>query len=201
MFCSKCGKEINASIAFCPYCGQPTGLSAAQPVVSEPIKTEQIETAVQPIYIPENNYAPVVPVAAPKKKRLGLILGITIPAVILVLAIIIGAVLSMGGGLFGPSKADLQKQLLRDWSRVETGSGSTYTLRLDFTSDEIKYIFDGSYIDRTIATYDYEVVDGDTIKVEGFGNVEVEFNDEKTMMIFTPSITDSESKEYWYNFD
>ena len=89
MFCSKCGKEINASIAFCPSCGQPTGLSAAQPVVSEPLKTEQIENAVQPIYIPENNYAPVVPVAAPKKKRLGLILGITIPAVILVLAIII----------------------------------------------------------------------------------------------------------------
>ena len=28
MFCSKCGKQVDANVAFCPSCGTPTGASA-----------------------------------------------------------------------------------------------------------------------------------------------------------------------------
>lgn len=210
MFCSKCGKEIENTSSFCPFCGQPA--AAAQPAPtyenaqmpneyprSAPQETPAQYPQGQPAPYQQVNYVPqYTPQPAPKKSNKGLILAIVLPcvAVFIVIAILLSSFISKGN-----EKAQLQEQLLRDWSRVESNDGTYYTLRLDFDDDEIEYIFDSTYVDRTIATYDYEVVSGDTIKVEGFGTVKIKFNDDKTMMTFTPSITDTEASENWFNFD
>ena len=44
------------------------------------------------------------------------------------------------------SKSNLHKELMRDWSRVESSGGSYYTLELDFSEDEIEYIFDSFFM-------------------------------------------------------
>ena len=46
MFCSKCGKEINADSTFCIYCGSPTSNSSST--------AESIEQAATPIVTPSN---------------------------------------------------------------------------------------------------------------------------------------------------
>lgn len=196
MFCSQCGKEMDNTNAFCPNCGHP--VANANPTPAEPQQapnayTENApqEATVQYSYIPQ-------PVESQKKSKKGLILAIVIPcaAVFTIIVILFASLIGNFGG-----KAELHEKLLRDWSRVESNDGTYYTLILDFDEDEIEYNFDSTYVDRTIATYDYEVISGDTIRVEGFGEVKVKFNDDETMMTFTPSITDTEPSQNWFNFD
>lgn len=102
--------------------------------------------------------------------------------------------------------SNLKKQLLRDWERVESTGSTYYTLGLDFSGNEIDYTFDSSYswLDSTIATYEYKVISGDKIKVKRYGSwdtFKVEFNEDKEMMIITPAVTSTDDEEYWYNFD
>ncbi len=210
MFCSQCGKEMENTNSFCPYCGQPVAEAQPAPAYentqmpneypqSAPQETPAQYPQGQPSPYQQVNYVPQYTTQpAPKKSNKGLILAIVLPcvAVFIVIAILLSSFIGKGS-----EKAQLQKQLLRDWSRVESNDGTYYTLRLDFDDDEIEYIFDSTYVDRTIATYEYEVVSGDTIRVEGFGTVKIKFNDDKTMMTFTPSITDTQSSENWFNFD
>jgi len=101
------------------------------------------------------------------------------------------------------AKKSLQKELLRDWSRVEEGSsGSLYTLELDFSADTIEYIYDCAWFRKEVTTYDYEIVSGNKIKQKGLDTVyTIEFNDEKTMMTITPALTQSDSFEHWFNHD
>lgn len=190
MFCSNCGKEIDNQNNFCPYCGKKTHLPEQAPV--QPTESDAVQ------YQPADQYvSPYVTQNPPKKSKKGLILAIVIPCAA-VLTIIIALLVSL---IIGSSQKEaLHKKLMRDWSRVEFDD-VTYTLILDFSDDEIEYIFDSTYVDRTVATYEYEVISGDTILVEDFGKVKVSFNDEETMMTLTPSITDRESSQYWYNFD
>ena len=101
----------------------------------------------------------------------------------------------------GIAKTNLKKELMRDWENVEGSSGSYYTLKLDFSEDKIKYIFDSYYIYDTIATYKYTVISGNKFKIDGEDTVySVEFNKDKTMMTIRPALTSSDSVEYWFNF-
>lgn len=204
MFCSKCGKEIENINSFCPFCGEPVAVQTTpQPVppTEAPVQYYQAapttyqQTNYPPQYAPQ--YAPQPAVPQQKSKK-GLILAIVLPcaAVFTLIVILLASFIVKAN-----EKAELQEKLLRDWSRVESTGSSYYTLRLDFDDDEIEYIFDSTYVDDTIATYEYELIDGDTIRVEGIGNVDIEFNDDETMMTFTPSITDTKSSENWFNFD
>lgn len=216
MFCSKCGKEIDNSNAFCPYCGQPAATQPAvtqpitvQPAVTQPPMEEPPQTAPQqafqnapvqqpmPGYVPQ--YAPqYAPQPAPEKSKKGLILAIVLPcaAVFTVIIVLLASFI-----IKSSEKAELQEKLLRDWSRVEYNDGVYYTLILDFSEDEIEYNFDSTYIDRQIATYEYEVISGDTIEVENFGEIKITFNDDETMMTFTPSLTDTEYSQNWFDLD
>lgn len=98
-------------------------------------------------------------------------------------------------------KHNLEKSLLNDWSRVETGdSGTLYQLQLDFSSDKIEYKFISSYswLNTTISTYDYKVVSPNKIKVKD-KIYKIDFNDKKTMMTITPALTSTDNEESWYN--
>ena len=99
-------------------------------------------------------------------------------------------------------KAELHELLMKDWSRVEINGDSVFKVALDFSDDEIDYVFKSYYFDRTIATYKYKILSENTIEVERESGskqvVSIEFNEEKDMMIFTPSITSLDSSENWF---
>lgn len=98
-------------------------------------------------------------------------------------------------------KQELKKLLLEDWERIETGdSGSIYTLELDFSETSIDYNFHSiySWLDSTLKTYDYEIISSHQLEIDN-KKYEIEFNEEKTMMIITPSLTDSNKSENWFN--
>lgn len=139
-----------------------------------------------------NPYTQVPPYAPKKKSAVPLIIGIAAACFVLIL----------GGFLMfhQMAKANLQKQLLRDWSRVESSSGTYYTLELDFSDDEIEYIFDSFYYDTTIAVMDYEVISGTQIRVDGRLHT-IEFNDDKTMFTVYPAMTSSDSYEHWFHLE
>ena len=100
------------------------------------------------------------------------------------------------------AKESLKKELMRDWSRVESGNGTYYTLELDFSEDEIEYNFDSFYYDANIANCDYEVVSGNQIRVNGGAELyTIEFNSDRTMMTITPALTSTASSEHWFHFE
>ena len=105
--------------------------------------------------------------------------------------------------IFNIGKSNLSKELLRDWSRVETGdSGSLYRVVLDFSKDKIEYNFESGYswLNTTIATYDYKVISPNKIKAKD-KTYTIKFNKDKTMMTITPAITKIGDSEDWYNTD
>ncbi len=101
-------------------------------------------------------------------------------------------------------KKKLHNELMRDWENIEVGDSITdyYYLILDFSKDEIEYIFDCYYFEETIATYEYEVLSGTKFKLEDDETIyTVEFDDDKSMMTISPALTSSDEYEYWFNFD
>lgn len=90
--------------------------------------------------------------------------------------------------------------LLEDWERVEKGStGTYYTLELDFSEDTIEYNFHSGYswLDSTIAEYEYKIINSHQLEIDS-DIYDIRFNEEKTMMTITPSLTDSASNENWF---
>ena len=68
MFCRNCGKEMNETQKFCPYCGQKAGGDTACPS--------------------PNGYPQTAAVASQRKSKTGLIVGIV--AAVIVLIVVIG---------------------------------------------------------------------------------------------------------------
>ncbi len=100
-------------------------------------------------------------------------------------------------------KQELKKTLLKDWQRVEKGSsGVYYTLELDFSETTIKYNFNSiySWMDSTIKKYNYIIINSHQIEIDN-KKYEIEFNNDKSMMTITPSLTDSKTSENWFNHD
>lgn len=51
MFCSKCGKEIEGSAAFCPGCGNPVSGQEETPVAAQPVAAQLVQTEVIPSHL------------------------------------------------------------------------------------------------------------------------------------------------------
>lgn len=67
MFCRNCGKEMNETQKFCPYCGQKAGEETA--------------------YSSPNGYPQTAAVASQRKSKTGLIVGIVAAVIVLIVAI------------------------------------------------------------------------------------------------------------------
>lgn len=122
--------------------------------------------------------------------------------IIIIISIILLIVLIVIGYLHF-EKQELKKMLLKDWERVEEGSyGSYYTLELDFSETTIEYNFNSTYswLDTTLKKYNYKIINSHQLEIDN-ETYEIEFNEDKTMMIMTPSLTDSNTKEYWFNIN
>lgn len=120
-----------------------------------------------------------------------------IPCVVIIVAFIIYLI------IFNIGKSNLSSNLLSDWYRVETrDSGSIYKLELDFSKDKIEYNFISGYswLNSTIADYDYKIISPSKIKIKD-KTYKIEFNEDKTMMTITPALTSADSSEDWFNVD
>ena len=73
--------------------------------------------------------------------------------IVAIIVVCLVAVLGVGLLINEIGKANLKKELMRDWETIEIDGSSYYTLELDFSDDEIEYNFVSFYIDDTIATY------------------------------------------------
>lgn len=195
----KCGKEFFGSPQNCPECGS----------ILDEQKNETAPNAnpsPYPYPYPQNSggYPNQPPVQQAKSSKTWIIVVVAIVAAIAV--VVTGAIFVFNYIEKENGKKELELLLLRDWSRIEESNGVYYTLELDFSGSSIKYNFvDEIYglYNETIATYKYEVISPDEILVKrtnsDAGTVySLSFNDDETMMIMTPSLTDSEDKEYWY---
>lgn len=128
------------------------------------------------------------------KKKIGIIIGIVLLFVI------------VGFAINAIRISTLKKELMRDWQNIEGENGSYILCILDFSEDEIKYRIETGYswMNMTIGTYEYKVINGNTIKVKQYGeweNITVKFNDDKTMMTLTPALTSVDDEEEWFNLD
>lgn len=119
---------------------------------------------------------------------------IIIPCIIvIIIALVYGIVFNIG-------KSNLSNELIRDWSRVETGdNGTLYKVELDFSKDKIDYNFISSYafLNSTLTTFEYKVVSPSKIKIKD-KTYKIEFNEDKTMMTITPALTSTDDSEDWY---
>lgn len=122
---------------------------------------------------------------------------VVLPCLVVVLAVLVFTI------IFNIGKSNLSSELLRDWSRVETGEkGSMYTVELDFSKNTIEYKFISTYswLNTTIATYEYKVISPNKIKIKD-KTYTIKFGSDKTTMTITPSLTSVDDNETWYNHD
>ena len=198
MNCTKCGSTIPEQSNFCPTCGHKTTPGQAEPHGTVIQASDSPLAGDGPLVVSSSEApGPIQPVqswsAVPFKKYL--------PVIGVVLALVVGIFLWQNQG-----KAELKKLLLKDWSRIETSDTTTFQLELDFSEDEIEYNFNSSYafLNSKIATYDYDVIGKDTIKVTSSSVerlIKIEFNDDKDMMTMTPALTSTDDSENWFFHD
>jgi len=106
-------------------------------------------------------------------------------------AIVVGCIAVIYGTIY----TNFIMQFEDEWSRVETVDGYYYDLILDIHGGKIDYIFDSMMVEDVIASYEYTVVAPGKVLINN-RTIEVEIKDD--MMIFTPALTSSDSKEYWF---
>lgn len=119
---------------------------------------------------------------------------IIIPFIIVIIIVLVYGI------VFNIGKSNLSNELIKDWSRVETGdSGNLYKVELDFSKDKIDYNFISSYafLNSTLTTFEYKVVSPSKIKIKD-KTYKIEFNEDKTMMTITPALTSTDDSEDWY---
>jgi uncharacterized membrane protein (Fun14 family) len=180
MFCIKCGEAIPDGSTICPICNASL------------VENDNNQTVV---YASQKVQETLVGQAQVQKKKKSLkVIGIVVAVVVILIAVFT---------VKEVQKANLKKELLRDWMYLE----DKIIKVLDFSDDKIIYRIETGYswIDTTIATCDYKVVSGNKIKIKRYGNdyitYSIKFNDNKKMLIVTPAITSTDAKEYWFNFD
>lgn len=197
MNCPRCGATFTEGKMFCENCGEKRNTFFAP---ADSFSLSKTEVATPKTVTPEASvsaYSPATPPApAPIDKsnsnRTRNIIIISAVGVILFALIWLLSIQA--------AKDNLRRELMRDWSRVETGNGVYYTLELDFSEDEIEYNFDSYYFDSNIATYKYEIVSGNQIRIDGGSELyTIEFNSDRTMMTITPALTSSDSSECWFH--
>lgn len=100
-FCRKCGSQLEDGAVFCNACGesQNTDTQAVNEVNSQTPINDIVGTPEQPVY-QEN------PMMPPKKSKKPLIIGISIGAVVVIAAVVVGLVFLLGGGKGGSGSAE-----------------------------------------------------------------------------------------------
>lgn len=180
MFCTKCGEAIPDGSVVCPVC---------QANLKEENRTEQVLVYASQKVEESVSESPVAR-KKPSKKVTGIV-GVVVAILVIVFAV------------NEVQKSNLKKELLRDWLDAD----SSIIKVLDFSNGEVEYRLETGYswMDTTLGTYDYKVVSGNKIKIKRYSdNYEtftIEFNDEKSMMMVTPAITSTDTKENWFNID
>ena len=170
-FCSECGKQIRPDNDFCTNCGAPIDTS---------IHTEEEQSDNIKVY--NKKYDNL-------KKHKKLISAI---ALLLIVLISIFAVYSMN------SKSNLQKQLQGGWRTSDTMS--IYTYKLDFSPLQANlYSGVGDFATTLIGAYDYKVISGSKVKING-KTFSVNFNSDRSEMTLSPAIindTWDQSAQTW----
>lgn len=75
---------------------------------------------------------------------------------------------------------------------------------LDISGGEMEYRLETgiSWLDMSLATYTWEPISHNKIKISRFGSDEetitVEFNDDKTVLTVKPALTSMDDSETWY---
>ncbi len=192
MLCKNCGYTIPEDCSFCPKCGKNND--------PEDIVRNDGEVVVSHADINAANPAAAETISQTKKSILK-----SRTAKIIIAAVLIAAIAIFTWQLIG--RNDLKAQLLRDWERVQTtDDGTYYRLVLDFSDNKINYDFESgiSWLDNTLATFDYEVIAPNMIKTttSDFTQIiTVEFSEDQSAMTMTPSMTGADSSEIWFNID
>jgi uncharacterized membrane protein YvbJ len=190
MFCNNCGELIPDGSAFCLKCGKKVEKGSASTPTEETatiVYAEKEGNSDNAVIVNAEEITATKKAPWYKKKIFGG--AISVVAVAFVAFIIYWSV----------GMANLKKQLLRDWSTVDSENGSSYILELDFSNDTIDYNFYGGILNDTIDTMEYKVISPNKIKILDYDRViTIEFNDDKTMMIASPAITSTDSIEYWF---
>lgn len=162
MFCKNCGAQIADDVAFCTSCGAPVNTAAEpeapviQPDAPAYEETSPLMQEAVPQYAPvpdstpamDNGsvvYAPPVSQAPKKKSHLGLIIGLSAAAII-ILGIVIAGFLTNWFGLAG-SKEDT---LAGDWT-------CEYNATSDF-SDDLSQSFSSLGLDISAEDMDAELI-------------------------------------------
>ena len=137
---------------------------------------------------------------APKffeKNKKKIIIGVVAVVAILVILSVVNSV----------QVSNLEKELKRGWYKVEGEGSASILCILDFSDDEVEYRLETGYtwMNTTVATYDYKVISGNKVKVLRYGDdwetITVEFNDDKTVMTVSPALTSVDKTEIWVNLD
>lgn len=119
MICPSCGKQINDSSKFCPYCGRANAPQAPQLQTPQAQRIQPRTPAPQPQLQAQPPQAPLpqAPFSPepPKKNKNGLLIGLIVALSILLLAIIVVIVL-----LFNQKKSPASTSSSRNDSRIET---------------------------------------------------------------------------------
>lgn len=178
MFCFKCGEAIPDGSKFCPKCGASLEENNEQFVVYASQEKEDVS-------LNENKKSTAL------LKKIMIVLGIAVIIIVVILVI------------NESRKASLRNKLNQKWYE---SSGSILKV-LEFSEDEIEYRLETGYswLDTSVGTYEYKVVGSNKIKVERvdeiFETYTIEFNDEGTVMTITPSFTNTDKSEKWYELN
>ena len=177
-FCPKCYEAIPEDSDCCPMCNAP---------LRDNIKSETVV-----IYASQGKED--ILTRNKKKKKLP---KPALALIVVVLAIAVGII-----GVNEIQKNILKNTLLRDWYDVD----DSILKVLDFSSNEIEYRLEGTYVRSvTAATFDYKVVSGSKIKIRRFlddyETFDITLNGDRNMMTVRPAITSVDAIEYWYNVD
>ncbi len=194
MFCTKCGHGNADDSAFCSSCGSPltTNLSptdAGQPADRKPVTPPQQVNIVPPgqamppqgqygqggYYPPQQPYQPqgaYAPYPQQKKKKTGLIVGLTVGGVVLIAAVLI--LLFVWPGFLNQSSSVTGIWYSEDRGEAlefkENGSIRVFTVLKDFRGD---YTYDAGTRMGTITVEDDEyrfAVSEDGLYIEDMGN-------------------------------
>lgn len=166
--CGKCGAPLTSGQEFCARCGQKVGV----------IVDGNLNANI-------NLYNAAINQNKKKKGKTPIIISV-----------ILAVCLLIGGGYFG-IKEQQKNQLHEHLQSAKWWSYDEDTkLYLDFSEDEIEYSgYFGYYLGiQSLATMDYEVMDGNTIKVRG-REINVEIDDES--IVFRPSFINTDSFSLW----
>ena len=198
--CVNCGTPLGDGQAFCPKCGRPKG--AVNQNICSKCGTElqpdqmycqncgqRVDRIVDPnVSAAINQFNQNVTVKK-KPKKVGLII-----VLVLIIVGIVGSIAYVGisNVIADREKAELKSELMAETWCSFYGSLKLY---LDFDNNSVEYSAKGTYVGwKTLSTFDYIVISGDTIEING-KEIKVKIKDDT--VTFSPSFVDTSSYSIW----